>query len=349
MAQTPPLALTIGEPAGIGPELAAMAWLARRKAGIEPFVLIGDRALVAERARTAGLGDVALADIDQTDLPGAGGLFADALPVLPVGGIDVVSVDPGKPDPVAAGLVTGAIETAVRLVHEGAAGAVVTNPIQKETLYVAGFAHPGHTEFLGELAGRFWGVDVHPVMMLACDTLRVVPVTVHIPLSEVPQHLTGELIERTIRVVARDLKSRFGVTAPRIAVAGLNPHAGEGGTLGREETDVIVPALARLRAEGLDVAGPLPADTMFHAAARARYDAAVCMYHDQALVPIKTLAFDEGVNVTLGLPFIRTSPDHGTALDIAGTGTADPTSLIAALRLAGKLARTGSGASADAA
>ncbi len=230
------------------------------------------------------------------------------------------------------------IARAVQAVRDGAARAVVTNPIAKAVLYDAGFRFPGHTEYLGELA-KAWGQAAFPVMMIWSETLAVVPVTIHIPLSEAPKALSAELIAKTARVVDHDLRARFGLARPQLAVAGLNPHAGEGGAMGSEESTIIAPALEILRAEGIDVIGPLPADTMFHADARARYDVALTMYHDQGLIPVKTLAFDEGVNVTLGLPFVRTSPDHGTAFDIAGKGIANPSSLIAALKLADRLTR----------
>jgi 4-hydroxythreonine-4-phosphate dehydrogenase len=231
-----------------------------------------------------------------------------------------------------------AIERAVALVRAGEACALVTNPISKDALYRAGFHHPGHTEFLGELAARFYGVAARPVMMLWCDQLAVVPVTVHIALERVFAELSSDLLVETGRIAASELRERFGIETPRLAIAGLNPHAGENGAMGRQEIEVLGPAIERLRAEGIVAAGPLPADTMFHAAARARYDAALCMYHDQALIPIKTLAFDSAVNVTLGLPFVRTSPDHGTAYDIAGRGVASCASLEAALALAWRLA-----------
>ena len=242
------------------------------------------------------------------------------------------------PTPAAAPAILESIERAVALTLEGLAGAVVTNPIAKKTLYDAGFAHPGHTEFLGELARR---VDpaADPVMLIYSEALAVAPVTIHIPLSAVPAALTRARIEATARILDRDLRAKFRIERPRIAVAGLNPHAGEGGALGREEIDFIAPAVETLRKEGLDIRGPLSADTMFHARARETYDVALTMYHDQGLIPVKTLAFDEGVNVTLGLPFIRTSPDHGTAFDIAGKGLADPSSLMAALKLAARLGR----------
>jgi 4-hydroxythreonine-4-phosphate dehydrogenase len=213
----------------------------------------------------------------------------------------------------------------------------VTNPVAKAVLYRTGFAEPGHTEFLARLAQEATGRAAHPVMMLWSPELAVVPVTIHLPVREVPQRLTIELIAETGRIVAHDLRARFGIARPRLALAGLNPHAGEEGALGAEDAAVVAPAVERLRREGIDARGPLPADTMFHAAARRSYDAALAMYHDQALIPIKTLAFDHAVNVTLGLPFVRTSPDHGTAFDIAGTGRADPASLVAALRLAARL------------
>ena len=266
----------------------------------------------------------------------AGATFARALPVAPLG--LAVTAKPGKPDAASAPAAIGSIRRAVADVLAGKAAALVTNPIAKSVLTRAGFADPGHTEFLGRLVQEATGKKVLPVMMLWSPELAVVPVTIHIPLREVFDTLTSELIVATGRVVARDLKARFGIARPRLAVAGLNPHAGEDGTLGKEDRDIVAPAVAALKAEGIDAVGPLPADTMFHPAARARYDVALCMYHDQALIPIKTLAFDHGVNVTLGLPFVRTSPDHGTAFDLAGSGKADPTSLAAALKLAARLA-----------
>jgi 4-hydroxythreonine-4-phosphate dehydrogenase len=257
--------------------------------------------------------------------------YERALPVLPVRLAHWVAA--GQPDPANAPAVIGAIERAVALVKAGEAAAIVTLPIRKETLYDAGFRHPGHTEFLAELAG-----GAIPVMMLVCPGLRVVPVTIHLALREALTRITTERIVAAGRISAAGLRRDFGVAAPRLAVAGLNPHAGEGGTLGREEIEVIAPAVAQLRAEGIAVSGPSPADTLFHERARSRYDAALCMYHDQALIPLKTIDFERGVNVTLGLPFVRTSPDHGTALDIAGRGIASPESLIAALKLAAEMA-----------
>jgi 4-hydroxythreonine-4-phosphate dehydrogenase len=246
--------------------------------------------------------------------------------------------EPGSLTTSDAPAVIRSIRRAAELVRSGEASAVVTGPIQKKGLQGAGFPFPGHTEFLGALSRELFGVEAEPVMMLAGPDLKVVPVTIHIPLARVPATLTTELIVRTGETVAGDLERRFGIANPRLAIAGLNPHAGEEGMLGAEDAAIVRPAVEALRAAGIDAFGPLPADTMFHAEARRTYDAALCMYHDQALIPIKTLAFDEGVNVTLGLPFVRTSPDHGTALSLAGTGKAKATSLIAALRLAYRLA-----------
>ena len=329
-----PAALTMGDPAGIGLDIVVEAWRRRHRDPLPPFVLIADPDALAERARL--LGEPVAISVSST-MPVSLDASEDRLCVLPVR-LAVPAV-PGRADPANAAAIIAAIELAVAETVAGRAGAVVTNPISKATLYAAGFAHPGHTEFLGVLAerhapGRTWT----PVMMLASDELRVVPVTVHIPLAAVPAALTETRIVEVCRITTRELAARFGCARPRLAVAGLNPHAGEGGSLGREEIEIIEPALAALRREGLDITGPFSADTLFHAAARRRYDAAICMYHDQALIPLKTLAFDTGVNVTLGLPFVRTSPDHGTAFDIAGSGHADPTSLIAALRLAAKMA-----------
>ena len=323
-----PLALTMGEPAGIGGEITLAAWL-RRGEGVPPFFALDDPDRLAALARRLGLA-VPIREIGIAEE--AVGCFADALPVLPV--ILAARVEPGHPSGVNAAAVVAAIERAVALVRSGQAAALVTNPIHKETLYTAGFRHPGHTEFLAELAGA--GA---PVMMLACPGLRVVPVTIHLSLQAAVAALTADAIIAAGRTTVAALRRDFAIPAPRLVVAGLNPHAGEGGALGREEIEIIAPAVAALAAEGIAVAGPFPADTLFHAAARQRYDAALCMYHDQALIPLKTIDFSGGVNVTLGLPFIRTSPDHGTAFDIAGTGRADPASLIAALKLAGAMAR----------
>jgi 4-hydroxythreonine-4-phosphate dehydrogenase len=326
-----PLALTIGEPAGIGPDITIAAWQRRVENQLPPFYLLGNAEFIRRRAQALGV-DIAVAEVEPRD---AADTFARALPVLNIG--EALTAKPGQPDASSAPVAIAAIRRAVADVTAGRAAAVVTNPIAKSVLYDAGFTHPGHTEFLAELATRDEKTPL-PVMLLWSPTLAVVPVTIHVPLREAITQLTSELIVTTSRILVADLIRRFGIARPRLAIAGLNPHAGENGSLGHEDQAIVAPAVATLRAEGIDARGPLPADTMFHAAARQTYDCAVCMYHDQALIPIKTLAFDDGVNVTLGLPFIRTSPDHGTAFDIAGTGRANPSSLIAALRLAARMA-----------
>ncbi len=333
----PPLALTAGDPSGIGPEIAISAWLRRAENAVPPFYLLSDPASVAACARRLGL-DI---PIVETTPEGAAARFADALPIVPLAAR--FSDAPGLPDKANAEGIVEAIDRAVADTLSGLASAVVTCPIAKKPLYDAGFRFPGHTEYLAYLSGLKSGAEVSPVMMLAGPDLRAVPVTIHIPLAEVPGALTTEAILRTSRITARDLKARFGIANPRLAVSGLNPHAGEGGSMGKEDGAIIRPAIETLRKEGIGAFGPLPADTMFHARARETYDAAICMYHDQALIPAKALAFDETVNVTLGLPFIRTSPDHGTAFDIAGKGIARPDSLIAALKLAQRLADNESG------
>lgn len=341
-----PLAVTMGDPAGIGLEITLDAWLARTAAGLKAFAIYADPGVLAARAAAIGraVPVCVIGNINE-----AVGVFPHSLPVIPV----MVSkrVEPGRPDPANGLAVISSIDRAVADVLAGRASGVVTNPIAKSVLYASGFAHPGHTEYLAHLAKTPLDraetassavqdtlVLARPVMMLVGADLRSVPVTIHIPLARVPSALTAGLIEETIRITANDLTRWFGIAQPRIAVAGLNPHAGEDGTIGTEDRDLIAPVIERLRAEGFAVTGPHPADTLFHASARARYDAAVCMYHDQALIPVKTLAFDTGVNITLGLPFVRTSPDHGTAFDIAGRGVASPASLIAALQLAGQMA-----------
>jgi 4-hydroxythreonine-4-phosphate dehydrogenase len=327
-----PLALTSGEPAGIGPDITIKAWLRRNELKLPPFYLLGDRDFLSRRASALGL-DVKFADSSPEDAIAA---FADALPVVATG--HPATARPGQPDGTSADAAMASIRRAVADVAAGRASAVVTNPIAKSVLYRAGFRHPGHTEFLAELAAGSNGQVSQPVMLLWSPALAVVPVTIHLALREAITQLTSDLIVSTARIVVTDLKARFGLARPRLAVSGLNPHAGEDGSLGTEELTIVEPAIEILRGEAIDVRGPLPADTMFHAAARQTYDCAICMYHDQALIPIKTLAFDDAVNVTLGLPFIRTSPDHGTAFDIAGTGKANPSSLIAALRLAARMA-----------
>ncbi len=325
----PPLALTMGEPAGIGGELTLRAWLRRSEEQLAPFFVIDDPERLSGLAAAVGWP----VPIRSIEAPAAAhDVFAEALPVLPLP--QAVACEAGRLNPANGTAVLESIRRAVALALEGTAAGVVTNPIHKQVLMEAGFAHPGHTEFLGELCGA----PRPPVMMLACPELRVVPVTVHMPLRQVPEALTTAKIVETGRITAEALRRHFGIAAPRLAVAGLNPHAGEGGQLGGEDDAVIRPAVNQLRDAGIEVFGPAPADTLFHAAARCAYDAALCMYHDQALIPIKTIDFEGGVNVTLGLPIIRTSPDHGTALDIAGRGTASPTSLLAALKMAGQMA-----------
>jgi len=326
------LALTLGEPAGIGPDLTLAIWLRRVELDLPPFYLVGEMEFLKRRAQLLGL-NVALTKVAPQE---AGDAFASALPVVPLG--LSITAEPGKPDASSAPAAIAAIRRAVGDVLGGYASAVVTNPIAKNVLYRSGFAEPGHTEFLARLAAEATGQALHPVMMLWSPELAVVPVTIHLPLRDVPARITTDLIVQTGRIVARDLAARFGIARPRLAIAGLNPHAGEDGALGGEDAAVVAPAVKRLQADRIDAQGPLPADTLFNERARASYDAALCMYHDQALIPIKTLAFDHAVNVTLGLPFVRTSPDHGTAFDIVGTGRANPSSLIAALRLAARLA-----------
>jgi 4-hydroxythreonine-4-phosphate dehydrogenase len=327
-----PLALTLGEPAGIGPDITLAAWRRRVELDLPAFYLLGDPQCLARRAERLGLE----VPIEIATPATAAAAFAHALPVVP---LDLpATAEPGKPDATSAPAAIASIDRAVADVLAGKAAAVVTNPVSKSVLYRSGFNDPGHTEYLARLSFEHTGVPAWPVMMLWSPEVAVVPVTIHVPLHEVPQRLTRDLIFETGRVVARDLTDRFGIAHPRLAVAGLNPHAGEDGTLGKEDSTIVRPAVERLIADGIDARGPLAADSMFHEAARKTYDAALCMYHDQALIPIKTLAFDHAVNVTLGLPFVRTSPDHGTAFDIAGSGKADPSSLIAALKLAARLA-----------
>lgn len=324
----PPLALTMGEPAGIGGELALKAWLARDRATLPAFFVIDDPERLRAIARDLGLA-VVVRPISAPEE--ARKAFASGLPVLlqPL----VVPVAPGKPDPANGPAVIASIRRAVELALAGDAGAVITNPIHKKSLYDAGFHYPGHTEFLAALVP---GTPA-PVMMLAIPDLRVVPVTIHSSLGKALASLEPNAIVHCGKVTAAALKCDFGVPMPVIAVAGLNPHAGEEGSLGREEIEIIQPAIDLLRAAGIKALGPLPADTLFHPRARARYHAALCMYHDQALIPVKTIDFEHGINITLGLPFVRTSPDHGTAFDIAGKGTASAESLIAAIRLAGEM------------
>ena len=325
---SPPLALTMGDPAGIGGEITLAAW-ARLSGSGPAFVALDDPARLSALAARLGW-DIPVSAVSGPEE--AASVFARSLPVMTVR--LPVPCKPGQPDPANAPAVLGSIERAVALAQAGRVGGVVTNPISKATLYRTGFAFPGHTEFLGALTGTAEA----PVMLLASPMLRVVPVTIHVSLRRALDTLTTAEILRTGLALAKGLREGFGIAAPRIAVAGLNPHAGEEGAMGDEEGRIVVPAITALQAQGVDAFGPLPPDTMFTARARTGYDVALCLYHDQALIPIKTLDMDGGVNVTLGLPIIRTSPDHGTAFGIAGQGIADPGSLIAALRLAADMA-----------
>ena len=327
-----PVAVSTGDPAGIGPDIILESWLRRSEEALPPFYVIADPGQLKRRAAMLGI-SVPL----QSATPGTTrDIFATALPVVPLD--NAFNEACGETDSRNAPGIIESIECAVADVISGSASALVTAPIAKKPLYDAGFRHPGHTEFLGALAERITGKPAQPVMMLAGPKLKAVPVTIHIPLADVPAALTTDLIVRTVKIVRHDLQARFAIEQPRIAIAGLNPHAGEGGALGAEDDKVVRPAVEQLAAYGYSVRGPLPADTMFHDRAREQYDAAVCMYHDQALIPAKALGFDDSVNVTLGLPFIRTSPDHGTAFDIAGSGKADPASMVAALRMAAEMA-----------
>jgi 4-hydroxythreonine-4-phosphate dehydrogenase len=322
---TAPLAVTLGDPAGIGPEVVARAWNARHEHTLAPFAAIG----AIESLLAIGFSRV----VPIESIDDAPAIFDDALPLIACQRL--AAVRPGKPTPEGARVAIAALELAVQLSRAGEAAATVTAPVAKASLYAAGFTWPGQTEFVADRCG------VRPedcAMLLVGGGLRVCPATIHIPLSAVPAALTTELIVRRGRVLAATLIRDFGIAAPRLALAGLNPHAGEDGTLGREDGDVIAPAVAALRADGIDARGPVPADTLFHAEARAGYDAVLAMYHDQALIPVKTLAFDSGVNMTCGLPIIRTSPDHGTAFGIAGHDRASPGAMIAALQLAAECA-----------
>lgn len=322
-----PLAVSMGEPAGVGPDLLLQLYARRRELDVPAFCVFGQLDFLKSRAARLGL-DIAITNGEPAE---AESLFADALPVVTVEGL--VPDRPGQATQVSASAVIGAIEAAVAATLTGACRGLITAPIHKGVLYHAGFKHPGHTEFLAELCA-LGGRPRLPVMMLAHGGLRAVPVTIHVPLRDVPGLISKDLIVETVRVVAHDLKQRFGVAQPQIAVAGLNPHAGEGGAIGREDLEIVAPAVAQLQFEGIGVEGPLPADTLFYPTHWAKYDAVVAMYHDQALIPIKTVAFEDAVNVTLGLPIVRTSPDHGTAFDLAGTGAASPKSFLAAIEMA---------------
>lgn len=327
-----PLGLTMGEPAGIGGDIALAAWVARVDRAVPPFLLLDDPDRIRALAASLGL-NVPVVVVDEADLALVPALFANALPVLPQ--TLAVPVIAGKPDPANGAAVIAAIDRAVALAGRGALAGVVTNPIQKSALYASGFRWPGHTEYLAHLAGL---PDDGTVMLLEGGGLRVVLATIHLALKDVAAHLTANAITHVARVTATALTRDYGIARPRLAVAALNPHAGEAGAMGREEMEIIAPAVAELVADGIDAQGPFPADTLFHVGARARYDAVLCMYHDQGLIPLKTLDFDTGVNITLGLPFVRTSPDHGTALSLAGTGKASASSLIAALQAASRIA-----------
>jgi 4-hydroxythreonine-4-phosphate dehydrogenase len=322
-----PLVVSLGDPAGIGAEIIAKSWERRESQALPPFFVVGEISSIS----AVWSGPVAIiASPDE-----AAAAFAHALPVLRVG--DGGCVEPGRPTVAGARIALDSLELAVGLTRSGAAAALVTGPVSKSQLYDIGFVHPGQTEFVAERCGVAASMVA---MMLAGPTLRTVPVTTHIPLADVPAKLSTELIVTRGRTVIRGLRRQFGIARPRLAVAGLNPHAGEKGALGREEIELIAPAVERLQAEeDAEVFGPLASDTMFHARARAGYDAALCMYHDQALIPLKALHFDEGVNITLGLPIVRTSPDHGTAFDIAGRNVAAPDATIAAIALAASCAR----------
>ena len=324
-----PIALTMGEPAGIGGEITLKAWRTREASGLPPYFVVDDAARL-QRIATQLEWDIPVAEIEKPE--DAIDKFGNALPVIP---LEVPpAVVPGCPRPETSAAVVSSIERAVEYVKGGQAAAIVTNPIQKKALYDCGFRYPGHTEFLATFADG----DAQPVMMLACEQLRVVPVTVHQPLRKAIDSLRSESIVETVRATVRALRQDFAIDRPHVMIAALNPHAGEEGAMGREEIDIIAPAVEELKQAGYFVTGPTPADTLFHDRARTAYDAAVCMYHDQALIPLKTIDFSTGVNITLGLPFVRTSPDHGTALEIAGTGVADESSLVAALKIAARMA-----------
>ncbi|MBV9840703.1 MAG: 4-hydroxythreonine-4-phosphate dehydrogenase PdxA [Sphingomonadaceae bacterium] len=320
-----PLAIALGDPAGIGPEIVAKAWVERERQALPSFFAVGDARSIAT------VWDGPICKIGTPDAAAA--VFPDALPLIEVE--DAGEIVPGSPNPQGARCSLDALELALGLTRNGAAGALVTAPVSKAQIYDAGFVHAGQTEFVAERCGI---APANVAMMLAGPTLRTVCITTHVPLARVPELLSVELIVARTRVTARGLQRDFGIEQPRIAIAGFNPHAGENGAMGSEEIEYILPAIAQLREDGIDMIGPLAADTMFHARARARYDAAVCLYHDQALIPLKTLHFDESVNMTLGLPIVRTAPDHGTAFELAGQGRAEPGAMIAAIRLAGQCA-----------
>jgi 4-hydroxythreonine-4-phosphate dehydrogenase len=327
-----PLSVTIGEPSGIGPEVILKAWYKRGENNLNPFFVIGDVQVLNYYSNLLRL-NVPIKEISnasETELT-----FNNYLPVL---AIDCQNnFNPGSPNPSTASMVIGAIDKAVELIHAGEARAMVTAPLQKSVLYDAGFNCPGHTEYLAQLCQKYWNEIYHPVMMLASPELCVVPLTIHVALKDVPGLISEDLIIKTVKIINLSMKKHFNLIEPKIAVCGLNPHAGENNAMGREDSEIIAPAIQKLRKEAIRVTGPHPPDTMFHKVARNKYDVALCMYHDQALIPIKTIDFDAGVNVTMGLPIVRTSPDHGTALDIAGKGLANPTSMINAIKLAHRM------------
>lgn len=316
-----PIAVSLGDPAGIGPEITGKTWAGRDDHALKPFFAVGDPGSIR------AVWDGPVEKIESPDQ--AESVFSRALPLLPVESGEAVT--PGRPTPEGARCALDSLELAVGLARSDAALAVVTGPVSKSRLYDIGFSHPGQTEFVAERCGVSRD---NIAMMLAGPSLRTIPITTHIPLRDVPDIISVEMVVNKARAAARGLARNFGIASPRLAFAGLNPHAGEFGALGREEIDILEPAIAQLREEGIDALGPFAADTMFHAAARETYDVALCLYHDQALIPLKTLHFDEGVNLTLGLPIVRTSPDHGTAFEIAGNNIAHPGATIAAVSLA---------------
>lgn len=326
----------MGEPAGLGPDLILRLFARRADLGLPDFVVFGHIDFLRARAARLGLS----IDIEASTPASARSMFDKALPVVPLSGL--VPDKPGDPTPLSGKVVIEAIARAVQATMTGQCRGVITAPIHKGVLYTAGFKYPGHTEYLAALCAN-GGPAPYPVMMLAHEDLRVVPATIHVPYRDVPQLLTGEMLITTGRVVAHSLRTRFGIAEPKIAFAGLNPHAGEGGTIGREDLDIVAPAIAAMQREGIRVDGPLPADTLFYPPHWRQYDAVVAMYHDQALIPIKSIAFESAVNITLGLPIVRTSPDHGTAFDLAGTGGGSEASFLAAIRLAEQMTAGESG------
>ena len=326
----PPIAISMGEPAGVGPDLILTLYHEREQHALAPFIVVGNLGFLAARARRLGLS----INFAATGMADASGTFATALPVLHIDGL--VPDKPGETSLLSGKVVVECIQRAVTETLSGNARGMVTAPIHKSALYAAGFNYPGHTEYIAALCAN-GGPTPQPVMMMAHDDLRAVPLTIHVPLHEVPALVTAKLIRDTATIVEHDLRTRFGIEEPRIAVTGLNPHAGEAGTIGTEDRDIIQPAVIDLQHRGMKIEGPFPADSVFHLPRWRSYDAVIAMYHDQALIPIKTVAFDEGVNITLGLPIVRTSPDHGTAFDLAGSGKASTTSMLAAVQMADRL------------